>query len=39
LLIDDVVDSRWTLTVVAARLRHDGSGPVYPLLLAEEQSD
>jgi hypothetical protein len=39
LLIDDVVDSRWTLTVVAARLRHSGSGPVYPVVLAEEQSD
>jgi ATP-dependent DNA helicase RecQ len=39
LLIDDLVDSRWTLTVVAARLRHEGSGPVYPVVLAEEQSD
>ena len=26
-------------SVFAARLRHEGSGPVYPLLLAEEQSD
>jgi ATP-dependent DNA helicase RecQ len=39
LLIDDLVDSRWTLTVVAARLRHEGSGPVYPLILAEARSD
>lgn len=34
LLIDDVVDSRWTLTVVAALLRRSGSGPVWPLALA-----
>jgi ATP-dependent DNA helicase RecQ len=39
LLIDDLVDSRWTLTVVAARLRHEGSGPVHPLVLAQAQSD
>ena len=35
LLIDDTVDSRWTLTVVAARLRNAGSGPVFPFALAE----
>jgi ATP-dependent DNA helicase RecQ len=34
LLVDDVVDSGWTLTVVAALLRQAGSGPVYPLALA-----
>ena len=34
LLIDDVVDSRWTLTVVSALLRGSGSGPVWPLALA-----
>jgi ATP-dependent DNA helicase RecQ len=34
LLIDDVVDSGWTLTVVAALLRQAGSGPVWPLALA-----
>ena len=34
LLVDDVVDSGWTLTVVAALLRRAGSGPVYPLALA-----
>ncbi len=33
LLVDDVVDSRWTLTVIAALLRQAGSGPVYPLAL------
>ena len=33
LLVDDVVDSRWTLTVAAALLRQAGSGPVWPLAL------
>jgi len=33
LLIDDVVDSAWTLTVIAALLRQAGSGPVWPLAL------
>jgi len=28
LLVDDLVDSGWTLTVVAALLRKAGSGPV-----------
>ena len=34
LLVDDVVDSRWTMTVVAALLLQAGSGPVWPLALA-----
>lgn len=34
LLVDDMVDSGWTLTVVAALLRRAGSGPVWPLALA-----
>ncbi len=34
LLIDDMVDSRWTLTVAAYLLTTNGSGPVYPLALA-----
>jgi len=34
LLIDDLVDSRWTLTVGGALLREQGSGPVYPFALA-----
>ena len=34
LLVDDIVDSRWTLTIVAALLREAGSGPVFPLTLA-----
>jgi len=35
LLVDDLVDSRWTFTVVAALLRAAGSGPVFPLALAD----
>ncbi|HVF72038.1 MAG TPA: RecQ family ATP-dependent DNA helicase [Chthoniobacterales bacterium] len=34
LLIDDMVDSKWTLTVAAYLLTSHGSGPVYPLALA-----
>jgi len=34
LLIDDMVDSRWTFTVIAALLRRAGSGDVFPLALA-----
>ena len=34
LLVDDWVDSRWTLTVVAALLRRAGAGPVLPVVLA-----
>ena len=34
LLIDDIVDSRWTLTVLSVLLRQAGSGPVFPLALA-----
>jgi ATP-dependent DNA helicase RecQ len=34
LLIDDMVDSRWTFTVVTALLRQAGSGPVWPFALA-----
>lgn len=33
-LVDDIVDSSWTLTVVAALLLQAGSGPVYPVTLA-----
>jgi ATP-dependent DNA helicase RecQ len=35
LLIDDMVDSRWSLTVCGVLLREQGSGPVYPLVLAQ----
>jgi ATP-dependent DNA helicase RecQ len=34
LLVDDMVDSRWTMTVIAALLRQAGSGPVLPMALA-----
>ena len=34
LLVDDIVDSGWTLTVIAALLRRAGSGAVWPLALA-----
>jgi ATP-dependent DNA helicase RecQ len=34
LLVDDMVDSRWTLTVAAWLLRTHGSGDVFPLALA-----
>ena len=34
LLVDDMVDSRWTLTVAAWLLRSNGSGAVWPLALA-----
>jgi ATP-dependent DNA helicase RecQ len=34
LLVDDVVDSRWTLTVVGLLLRDAGSGPVHPFVLS-----
>lgn len=35
LLVDDMVDSRWTFTVIAALLREAGSGPVFPFALAK----
>jgi ATP-dependent DNA helicase RecQ len=34
LLVDDMVDSRWTLTIAAWLLRSHGSGAVWPLALA-----
>ena len=34
LLVDDLRDSGWTLTVVADLLRAAGSGPVHPFVLA-----
>ncbi|WP_442756693.1 RecQ family ATP-dependent DNA helicase [Methylocystis sp. JAN1] len=33
LLVDDVVDSAWTLTIAAVLLRKAGSGPVWPCAL------
>jgi len=35
LLIDDRVDSRWTLTVATRELRRHGAGSVLPLVLAQ----
>ena len=35
LLVDDMVDSRWTLTVVGQLLREAGAGPVLPFALAD----
>ncbi len=34
LLIDDLIDSGWTLTEVGQVLRRAGSGPVFPVALA-----
>ncbi len=39
LLVDDIVDSRWTITVVAALLRRAGSGMVYPMALASTSTE
>lgn len=38
LLIDDLVDSRWTFTVVGTLLREAGTGPVFPLAVASTAS-
>ena len=35
LLVDDVAESRWTLTVVGGQLIRAGSGPVFPFVLAK----
>ena len=34
ILVDDIVDSGWTLTVAGMLLRSQGSGPVHPFALA-----
>jgi ATP-dependent DNA helicase RecQ len=39
LLVDDTVDSRWTLTLVGGLLREAGSGPVLPVALARSSGD
>jgi ATP-dependent DNA helicase RecQ len=39
LLVDDMVDSRWTLTLAAWLLRKAGSGEVWPLALAHTGPD
>jgi ATP-dependent DNA helicase RecQ len=39
LLVDDVTDSGWTLSIVAALLRQAGSGLVFPLALADSSGE
>lgn len=39
MLVDDMVDSRWTLTIAAWLLRKSGSGDVYPLVLSQTGHD
>lgn len=38
LLVDDILDSGWTLTIGSALLLEAGSGPVFPLTLASTGS-
>ncbi len=35
LLVDDIVDSRWTLTVIGSLLREAGAETIYPVALAD----
>jgi ATP-dependent DNA helicase RecQ len=39
LLVDDIVYSRWTLTISAGLLRRSGSGEVWPIVLSQWGSD
>ena len=39
ILVDDMVDSRWTLTVAAWLLRKSGSGEVWPMALSQTGYD
>jgi len=39
LLVDDIADSKWTLTVIGYLLRKSGSGLVYPFVLATTSTD
>lgn len=39
LLVDDIVDSGWTFTVLAALLQQAGSGQVYPFALASTSTN
>lgn len=39
LLVDDMVDSRWTLTVLAFKLRRADAGQVFPFALADSSAD
>lgn len=38
LLVDDLVDSRWTFTVLGFKLRQAGSGLVFPFALADSSA-
>lgn len=38
LLVDDAIDSGWTMTVLSALLKQSGSGPVYPVALTTTSS-
>jgi len=38
LLVDDMVDSGWTLTILVVLLRQAGAGPVFPVTLAATTS-
>ena len=38
LLVDDIIDSGWTLTILSALLLQKGSGPVYPVVLSSTAS-
>ncbi len=39
LLVDDVIESRWTVTTIGALLREAGSGPVLPIVLARRSGE
>lgn len=38
LLVDDIVDSGWTITTIGIALREAGAGPVFPFVLAKAVS-
>jgi len=38
ILVDDIIDSGWTLTILSALLLQKGSGPVYPVVLSSTAS-
>jgi ATP-dependent DNA helicase RecQ len=39
LLVDDLVESRWTITTIGVLLREAGSGPVLPIVMARRSGD
>ncbi len=38
LLVDDIADSKWTLTIMGDLLRQHGSGPIFPFVLSVTNS-